>query len=94
MDPAGESYLRQEGRGLVIVMYEQRCELWAVEGTPEDFGSELLPEKIDRIADKLDGAYERYPVLRTAGVKRVISGPFTFAPDGNPLVGPVPGLRS
>ena len=94
MDPAGESYLRQEGRGLVIGMYEQRCELWAVEGTPEDFGPELLPEKIDRIADKLDVAYERYPVLRTAGVKRIISGPFTFAPDGNPLVGPVPGLRN
>ncbi|MCY4453134.1 MAG: FAD-dependent oxidoreductase [Immundisolibacterales bacterium] len=94
MDPAGESYLRQEGRGLVIGMYEQRCELWAVEGTPDDFGPELLPEKIDRIADKLDVAYERYPVLKTAGVKRIISGPFTFAPDGNPLVGPVPGLRN
>ena len=94
MDPAGESYLRQEGRGLVIGMYEQRCELWAVDGTPEDFGHELLPEKLDRIADKLDVAYERYPILRTAGVKRVISGPFTFAPDGNPLVGPVPGLAN
>ena len=94
MDPAGESYLRQEGRGLVIGMYEQRCELWAVDGTPQDFGHELLPEKIDRIADKLDVAYERYPILRTAGVKRVISGPFTFAPDGNPLVGPVPGLTN
>ena len=94
MDPTGESYLRQEGRGLVIGMYEQGCELWAVEGTPEDFGHELLPEKIDRIADKLDVAYERYPVLETAGVKRIISGPFTFAPDGNPLVGPVPGLRN
>ena len=94
MDPAGESYLRQEGRGLVVGMYEQGCELWAVAGTPEDFGHELLPEKIDRMADKLDVAYERYPVLKTAGVKRVISGPFTFAPDGNPLVGPVPGLRN
>ena len=94
MDPAGESYLRQEGRGLVIGIYEQPCELWAVEGTPEDFGPDLLPENLDRIADKLDVAYERYPVLETAGVKRIISGPFTFAPDGNPLVGPVPGLRN
>ena len=94
MDPAGESYLRQEGRGLVVGMYEQACELWAVEGTPEDFGHELLPEKVDRMADKLDVAYERYPVLKTAGIKRIVSGPFTFAPDGNPLVGPVPGLRN
>ncbi len=94
MDPAGESYLRQEGRGLVIGMYEQPCELWAVDGTPWDFGHELLPDQLERIADKLDVAYHRYPVLTEAGVKRVISGPFTFAPDGNPLVGPVPGLRN
>ena len=94
MDPAGESYLRQEGRGLVIGMYEQACELWAVDGTPLDFGHELLPDKLERIGDKLDVAYERYPLLADAGIKRIISGPFTFAPDGNPLVGPVPGLRN
>ena len=94
MDPGGESYLRQEGRGLVIGMYEQPCELWAVDGTPWDFGHELLPDKLDRIADKLEVAFNRYPILERAGIKRVIHGPFTFAPDGNPLVGPVPGLRN
>ncbi len=94
MDPAGESYLRQEGRGLVIGFYEQDCDPWAVDGTPWDFGHELLPDKLERVGDKLDVAYERYPVLETAGVKRIINGPFTFAPDGNPLVGPVPGLRN
>ena len=68
------------------------CGPWT--GRRRTSAHELLPEKIDRISDKLDVAYERYPILRTAGVKRVISGPFTFAPDGNPLVGPVPGLRN
>lgn len=92
IDPEGESYLRQEGRGLVIGMYEQGCKLWAEDGTPWDFGHELLPDDLDRISDKLDVAFRRYPVLAEAGIKRVISGPFTFAPDGNPLVGPVPGL--
>jgi len=94
MDPAGESYLRQEGRGLVLGLYEQGCELWAVDGTPADFGHELLPDKLDRVADKLEAAFRRYPCLERAGIKRVIHGPFTFAPDGNPLVGPVPGLRN
>jgi dimethylglycine dehydrogenase len=93
MDPAGESYLRQEGRGLVIGMYEQACEHWAVDGTPWDFGHELLPDKIERVSDKLDVAFKRYPVLARAGIKRIINGPFTFAPDGNPLMGPVPGLK-
>jgi dimethylglycine dehydrogenase len=94
MDPAGESYLRQEGRGLVIGIYEQACDPWAVDGTPWDFGHELLPDNLERIAEPLEYAYKRYPVLERAGIKRVINGPFTFAPDGNPLVGPVPGLRN
>ncbi|MFC4668231.1 FAD-dependent oxidoreductase [Seohaeicola nanhaiensis] len=94
MDPAGESYLRQEGRGLCIGFYEQRCKPWAVDGTPWTFGHELLPDNFDKITESIEFAYKRFPVLERAGVKTVIHGPFTFAPDGNPLVGPVPGLRN
>ncbi|WP_371223848.1 GcvT family protein [Roseovarius sp. 2305UL8-3] len=94
MDPAGESYLRQEGKGLCIGFYEQPCRAWAVDGTPWEFGHELLPDDFDKIEDSIDFAYRRFPALEKAGVKSVIHGPFTFAPDGNPLVGPVPGLRN
>ncbi len=94
MDPGGESYLRQEGRGLCIGFYEQPCEPWAVGGTPWDFGHELLPDNLDKITDSVEFAYKRFPVLERAGIKSVVHGPFTFAPDGNPLVGPVPGLRN
>ena len=94
MDPAGESYLRQEGRGLCIGFYEQPCRPWAVNGTPWDFGHELLANDFDKIEDSIAFAYRRFPALEKAGVKSVIHGPFTFAPDGNPLVGPVPGMRN
>ncbi|MCO4823644.1 MAG: FAD-dependent oxidoreductase, partial [Amylibacter sp.] len=94
MDPAGESYLRQEARGLCIGFYEQTCRPWAVDGTSWDFGHELLPDDFDKIEASVDFAYKRFPVLETAGVKSVIHGPFTFAPDGNPLVGPIPGMRN
>ncbi len=94
MDPAGESYLRQEARGLCIGFYEQPCRPWAVDGTSWDFGHELLPDDFDKIEASVDFAYKRFPVLETAGVKNVIHGPFTFAPDGNPLVGPIPGMRN
>ncbi|MES0861163.1 FAD-dependent oxidoreductase [Ruegeria sp. SCPT10] len=94
MDPAGESYLRQEGRGLCIGFYEQPCKPWAVDGTPWEFGHELLPDDYDKITDSIEFAYNRFPVLAEAGVKSVIHGPFTFAPDGNPLIGPVPGMRN
>jgi dimethylglycine dehydrogenase len=94
MDPEGESYLRQEGNGLVIGFYEQNCVPWAVDGTRWDFGHELLDENLDRIGDSMEFAFKRYPVLAEAGIKTIINGPFTFAPDGNPLVGPVPGLKN
>ena len=94
MDPAGESYLRQEGRGLCIGFYEQPCRPWAVNGTPWDFGHELLADDFDKIEDSIAFAYKRFPALESAGVKSVIHGPFTFAPDGNPLVGPVPEMRN
>ena len=94
MDPGGESYLRQEGRGFCIGFYEKPCEAWSVDGTPWDFGQELMNEQFEKIADSVEFAYRRFPALERAGVKRVIHGPFTFSPDGNPLVGPVPGLRN
>lgn len=94
IDPGGESYLRQEGRGLCIGFYEKPCEGWSIDGTPWGFGHELLNEQFDKIEESINFAYKRFPVLETAGVKRVIHGPFTFAPDGNPLIGPVPGLRN
>ncbi|WP_018301364.1 GcvT family protein [Wenxinia marina] len=94
MDPGGESYLRQEGRGLCIGFYEKAPEPWGLAGTPWEFGHELLPDNLDKVEDSIAFAYRRFPVLERAGVKRVIHGPFTFAPDGNPLIGPVPGLRN
>jgi len=92
MDPQGESYLRQEGQGLVIGFYEQNARPWADHTTPWGFGHELLNNDLDRFEDSLEFAYGRYPVLVEAGIKQVINGPFTFSPDGNPLMGPVPGL--
>ena len=94
IDPGGESYLRQEGQGFVIGFYEQPCEAWSVDGTPWDFGHELLNDHFEKIEDSVAFAYKRFPVLERTGVKRVIHGPFSFAPDGNPLVGPVPGMRN
>ena len=93
MDLAGESYLRQEGRGLCIGFYEQSYRPWAVDGTPWNFGHKLLPDDFDKITDSIEFAFKRFPVLERACVKSVVHGPFTFAPDGNPLVGPILGLR-
>ena len=62
--------------------------------TPWDFGTELLPPDLDRIAPSLEVGFRHFPGIANAGIKRVINGPFTFSPDGNPLVGPVQGLTN
>jgi len=93
VDFEGEFYSRQEGAGgFLLGTYERDCKPWAPHETPADFGHELLPPDLERIAPALEVAYRHFPVLETAGIRKVINGPFTFAPDGNPLVGPVRGL--
>ena len=94
IDFEGEIYLRQEGKGALMGTYEQGGVPWSERETPWDFGHELLPPDIDRIATSLEVGFSHFPPLERAGIKQMINGPFTFAPDGNPLVGPVRGLKN
>jgi dimethylglycine dehydrogenase len=87
-------YARQEGKGLLLGAYESNCTHWAVQGTPLDFGHELLPNDLDRMEDNLAQAMERMPPLAEAGIKRIINGPMIFSPDLGPLLGPHPALRN
>lgn len=87
------SYMRREGRGLLYGTYEQGPWHWALDGTPRDFGMDLLPPDLDRVAPNLEAAAERIPCLARTGIRRVVNGPLVVTPDGNPVVGPVaPGL--
>ena len=79
---------------MVLGTYEKACVPFQPKTMPWNFGQELLPDDLDRIAPSLEIAYKHFPALGRAGIKRVINGPFTFTPDGNPLVGPVPGLKN
>ena len=94
IDFAGELYTRQEGGGMLLGTYEQACVPWQPHQAPWSFDMELLAPDLDRIAPSLEVAFKHYPAMATAGIKRIINGPFTFAPDGNPLVGPIRGIRN
>ncbi|MEZ5923240.1 MAG: FAD-dependent oxidoreductase [Hyphomicrobiaceae bacterium] len=93
-DLEGFTYLQQERQGLLLGVYERNPRHWMTEGAEWDFGQDLLPTEIDRIAPELEIGFRRFPVLQRVGIKRWVNGAFTFTPDGNPLVGPVPGLRN
>jgi len=93
-DRDAEYYMRQEGKGLLVGTYERDGKHWAVEGTPWDFGHELLPDDLERISENVERAIERTPVLGTTGIKSVINGPMVWSPDSSGLLGPVPGLSN
>jgi len=94
LDFKGEIYTRQERNGVLLGTYEKACKPWSPVETPWNFGHELLQPDIDRIAPSLEIGFKHFPGIEKAGIKQIINGPFTFAPDGNPLVGPVQGLTN
>ena len=94
VDLDGFSYLRQERKGVLLGVYEQNPKHWNMDGAPWDYGIELIPEDIDRISPELSKAFQRFPCLAKAGIRKWVNGAFTFTPDGNPLVGPVRSLKN
>lgn len=88
VDLDGFTYARQEGKGLLLGVYEREFKHWHMDGAPWDYGMDLIPEDIDRIAPELEIGFQRYPALAETGIRRWVNGAFTFTPDGNPLVGP------
>ncbi len=93
VDFDGEMYLRQERKGMLLGTYEKDCRPWSPKTTPWSFGHELLEPDLERIAPSLEVGFQHFPAFENAGIKQIINGPFTFAPDGNPLVGPIKGMR-
>ena len=88
-------YLRQEKNGMNLGPYERNCHAhWATPGDPmpADFSFQLFPDDLERLEWYLNDAIERVPILGTAGLSKVINGPIPYAPDGNPLLGPMPGV--
>jgi dimethylglycine dehydrogenase len=93
-DYAGEIYLRQERGGVLIGTYEPHGIVWSPVRTPDDFSMQLLPEDFERLAPYFEVGFRHFPALGRVGIRKAVNGPFTFAPDGNPLVGPVRGVRN
>ncbi|MFQ5437896.1 MAG: FAD-dependent oxidoreductase [Paracoccaceae bacterium] len=88
-------YLRQEKNGLNLGPYEKTCRAhWASpdDPLPADFSFQLYPDDLERLEWHITDAIKRVPILGSQGVSKVINGPIPYAPDGNPLIGPMPGV--
>ena len=88
-------YLRQEKYGMNLGPYERNCKAhWTTpqDPMPDDFSFQLFPDDLERLEWYLNDAIERVPILATAGLAKMINGPIPYTPDGNPLIGPMPGV--
>ena len=88
-------YLRQEKNGFNLGPYEKNCKAhWISKDDPfpEDFSFQLFPDDLERLEWYIDDAMARVPLLATAPLTKVINGPIPYTPDGNPLIGPMPGV--
>jgi dimethylglycine dehydrogenase len=88
-------YLRQEKHGFNLGPYEGNCKAhWVTKDDPfpEDFSFQLFPDDLERLEWHINDAMERVPLLGKAGLSKVINGPIPYTPDGNPLIGPMPGV--
>jgi dimethylglycine dehydrogenase len=91
-DPDVSYYMRQERQGLILGPYEWQATAHWLNGIPEDFALQLFDDDTGRLEKYIEAACARVPILGSVGVKTVINGPIPYAPDGNPLIGPAPGL--
>ena len=90
-------YLRQEKNGLNLGPYEANCKAHWVESSdpmPDDFSFQLYESDLDRLEHYIDDACSRVPILAKGGISNVINGPIPYTPDGNPLIGPMPGVEN
>ena len=88
-------YLRQEKFGLNLGPYERNCRAhWMNKDDPmpEDFSFQLYADDLERLEWYIEDAIARVPMLGSVGVNKVINGPIPYTPDGNGLIGPMPGV--
>ena len=93
-DPDGFVYFKEEVGGLVMGGFEPNAKPWGMDGVPEHFEFQLLPEDWDQFEPLMRNAIHRVPALGHCGIKRLLNGPESFTPDNNFLLGEAPELRN
>lgn len=93
-DADAQSYVREERGGWILGTYEKNAPARFQHGVPDSFRADLFPLDLERIEDQYMAMIHRIPSCEESGLKDDFNGPICYTPDGNPLVGPAPGLRN
>lgn len=93
-DADAQSYVREERGGWILGVYEKHAPARFEHGVPDSFRADLFPLDLERIEEQYMAMIHRMPSCEESGLKDDFNGPICYTPDGNPLVGPAPGLRN
>ena len=93
-DADAKWYVREERGGWILGPYERNAPARFLYDVPESFRADLFPLDLERIEEEYMSMIHRIPTSETVGLKDDYNGPICYTPDGNPLVGPAPGLRN
>ncbi len=93
-DADAQSYVREERGGWILGVYEKGAPARFEFGVPDSFRADLFPLDLERIEEQYMAMIHRMPSTEHIGLKDDFNGPICYTPDGNPLVGPAPGLRN
>ena len=87
-------YVKEDAGKLLVGAFEKEAKPWGMDGIPEDFEFDQLPEDWDHFEPILESALHRIPVLAETGVQTFFCGPESFTPDDRYLLGEAPELRN
>jgi len=93
-DADAQSYVREERGGWILGVYEKGAPAVFEHGVPDSFRADLFQLDLERIEEQYMAMIHRVPSCEESGLKDDFNGPICYTPDGNPLVGPAPGLRN
>ncbi|PZO67860.1 MAG: diguanylate cyclase [Paracoccus denitrificans] len=93
-DADAKWYVREERGGWILGPYERNAPARFLYDVPESFRADLFALDLERIEEEYMSMIHRIPSSETVGLKDDYNGPICYTPDGNPLVGPAPGLRN
>lgn len=93
-DADAQSYVREERGGWILGVYEKHAPARFEYGVPDSFRADLFELNLERIEEQYLAMIHRIPSCEDSGLKNDFNGPICYTPDGNPLVGPAPGLHN
>ncbi len=93
-DADAKWYVREERGGWILGPYEKGAPARFEHNVPDSFRADLFELDLDRIEVEYESMIHRIPTTETVGLKDDFNGPICYTPDGNPLVGPAPGMRN